>query len=56
LDAWTSAFTNAGGPPAKKFADTSLDDWRSAVDLNFMSTLYFAQSVLPHMKNNVGGE
>jgi 3-oxoacyl-[acyl-carrier protein] reductase len=47
--------TNAGGPPAKKFADTSLDDWRSAVDLNFMSTLYFAQSVLPHMKEQRWG-
>src|SRR2546427_8372546 len=38
--------TNAGGPPAKAFADTSIDDWRSAVDLNFMSTLYFAREVL----------
>jgi 3-oxoacyl-[acyl-carrier protein] reductase len=47
--------TNAGGPPAKKFADTSLDDWRSAVDLNFMSTLYFAQAVLPHMQQRRWG-
>lgn len=43
--------TNAGGPPAKRFADTSIEDWRSAVDLNFMSTLYFAQAVLPHMQH-----
>jgi 3-oxoacyl-[acyl-carrier protein] reductase len=42
--------SNAGGPPAKKFADTSAEDWRSAVNLNFMSTLYFAQAVLPHMQ------
>ncbi|SRR5258708_247006 len=42
--------TNAGGPPARKFADTSVEDWRSAVDLNFMSTLYFARAVLPHMQ------
>jgi 3-oxoacyl-[acyl-carrier protein] reductase len=41
--------TNAGGPPAKKFADTSVEDWRSAADLNFMSTLYFAHAVLPYM-------
>ena len=47
--------TNAGGPPAKRFADTSLEDWRSAVDLNFMSTLHFAQAVLPHMKEQRWG-
>jgi 3-oxoacyl-[acyl-carrier protein] reductase len=47
--------TNAGGPPAKKFADTSVEDWRSAVDLNFMSTLHFAQAVLPHMKEQRWG-
>jgi 3-oxoacyl-[acyl-carrier protein] reductase len=47
--------TNAGGPPAKNFADTSVEDWRSAVDLNFMSTLYFAQAVLPHMQHRRWG-
>jgi 3-oxoacyl-[acyl-carrier protein] reductase len=47
--------TNAGGPPAKKFADTTVADWRSAVDLNFMSTLYFAQAVLPRMKEHRWG-
>lgn len=47
--------TNAGGPPAKKFADTSVEDWRSAVDLNFMSTLYFAKAVLPHMQQRRWG-
>ncbi len=47
--------TNAGGPPARKFADTSVEEWRSAVDLNFMSTLYFAQAVLPHMKEQRWG-
>ena len=47
--------TNAGGPPAKNFADTSVEDWRSAVDLNFMSTLYFAQAVLPHMQQRRWG-
>jgi 3-oxoacyl-[acyl-carrier protein] reductase len=41
---------NAGGPPAKTFADTSAEDWRAAVDLNFMSTMYLAQAVLPHMQ------
>jgi len=47
--------TNAGGPPAKTFADTSLEDWRTAVDLNFMSTVYFARAVLPHMKERRWG-
>lgn len=47
--------SNAGGPPAKKFADTTVEDWRSAVDLNFMSTLYFAQAVLPLMKERRWG-
>ncbi len=47
--------TNAGGPPAKKFADTTIDDWRSAVDLNFISTVHFARAVLPHMKEQRWG-
>lgn len=47
--------TNAGGPPAKKFADTTIDDWRSAVDLNFISTIHFARAVLPHMKERRWG-
>jgi len=47
--------TNAGGPPAKKFDDTSVEDWRSAVDLNFMSAVYFARAVLPHMKERRWG-
>lgn len=47
--------TNAGGPPSKPFADTSVDDWRSAVDLNLMSTLYFARHVLPIMKERRWG-
>jgi 3-oxoacyl-[acyl-carrier protein] reductase len=47
--------TNAGGPPAKRFEDTSAADWRSAVDLNFMSTLNFARAVLPIMKEQRWG-
>jgi 3-oxoacyl-[acyl-carrier protein] reductase len=42
--------TNAGGPPSKPFADTSVEEWRSAVNLNLMSTLFFAREVLPIMK------
>jgi 3-oxoacyl-[acyl-carrier protein] reductase len=35
--------TNAGGPPAKGFLAVSLEEWRKAVDLNFLSTVYFAR-------------
>jgi len=42
--------TNAGGPPAKAFEATTIDDWRRAVDLNLMSTLFFAHTVLPKMR------
>ncbi len=42
--------TNAGGPPAKPFDATVTEEWRRAIDLNFMSTLFFAQSVLPRMR------
>jgi 3-oxoacyl-[acyl-carrier protein] reductase len=42
--------TNAGGPPAKGFLAATLEDWRSAVDANFLSTVYFAREVIPHMQ------
>ena len=42
---------NAGGPPPRTFEDASVDDWRSAVELNFMSTVFFAREVLPLMKD-----
>ncbi len=47
--------TNAGGPPAKGFLATSLEEWRSAVDANFMSTVYFAREVIPHMQRRHWG-
>jgi 3-oxoacyl-[acyl-carrier protein] reductase len=47
--------TNAGGPPAKRFEDTTAEDWRSAVDLTFMSAMNFARAVLPHMKEQRWG-
>jgi len=47
--------TNAGGPPSKSFAETSVDDWRAAVNLNLMSTLYFAREVLPLMQKQRWG-
>jgi len=47
--------TNAGGPPAKPFADTSVEDWQAAVNLNLMSTLYFARELLPLMQKQKWG-
>jgi 3-oxoacyl-[acyl-carrier protein] reductase len=47
--------TNAGGPPAKGFLAASLDDWQSALELNFMSTVYFAREVIPHMQRKRWG-
>jgi 3-oxoacyl-[acyl-carrier protein] reductase len=47
--------TNAGGPPAKGFLAATLEDWRKAVDLNFLSTVYFAREVIPHMQRRHWG-
>ncbi|MCL4523533.1 MAG: SDR family oxidoreductase [Acidobacteria bacterium] len=47
--------TNAGGPPAKKFVDISVDEWRTAVELTLMSTVFFAREVLPRMRKNRWG-
>jgi 3-oxoacyl-[acyl-carrier protein] reductase len=47
--------TNAGGPPAKPFAETGVEDWRAAVNLNLMSTLYFVREVLPLMQKRRWG-
>ena len=47
--------TNAGGPPAKGFLAATLEEWRSAVDANFLSTVYFAREVIPHMQRKHWG-
>jgi 3-oxoacyl-[acyl-carrier protein] reductase len=47
--------TNAGGPPAKGFLAATLDDWQRAIELNFLSTVYFAREVIPHMRRNHWG-
>ena len=41
--------TNAGGPPAKTFAETDLHVFRQAFELNALSAIRFAQLVLPGM-------
>lgn len=47
--------TNAGGPPAKGFLATTLDDWQRALELNFLSTVYFAREVIPYMQRQHWG-
>lgn len=47
--------TNAGGPPAKGFLAASIDEWRKAIDANFLSTVYFAREVIPHMQRKKWG-
>jgi 3-oxoacyl-[acyl-carrier protein] reductase len=47
--------TNAGGPPAKGFLAASIEEWRKAIDANFMSTVFFAREVIPHMQRKRWG-
>lgn len=47
--------TNAGGPAAKNFLSVSMDEWRRAVELNFLSTVAFCQAVIPHMQKRRWG-
>jgi 3-oxoacyl-[acyl-carrier protein] reductase len=47
--------TNAGGPPAKGFLACTLEDWQHALELNFLSAVYFAREVIPHMQRQRWG-
>ena len=47
--------TNAGGPPAKGFLATTIEEWKRAVDVNFMSVVYFVHQVIPHMQKKKWG-
>jgi 3-oxoacyl-[acyl-carrier protein] reductase len=46
---------NAGGPPSKNFAETTIEDWHQAAELNLMSTVYLARETLPLMKERRWG-
>jgi len=46
---------NAGGPPAKNFLSISPDEWRKAVELNFMSVVHLTKAVIPHMQRHRWG-
>jgi 3-oxoacyl-[acyl-carrier protein] reductase len=47
--------TNAGGPAAKGFLATAIEEWKRAVEVNFLSAVYFAQQVIPHMQKKKWG-
>ena len=47
--------TNAGGPPAKPFLETSDEDWDKAFSLNLRSAIVFARSVIPYMQQQRWG-
>jgi 3-oxoacyl-[acyl-carrier protein] reductase len=47
--------TNAGGPPAKGFLATTLEEWLLALEANFLSTVHFAREVIPHMQRKHWG-
>jgi 3-oxoacyl-[acyl-carrier protein] reductase len=49
------AVANAGGPPPKNFLSISLDEWRKAVELSFLSVVSLAKAVIPHMQRNQWG-
>ncbi len=46
---------NAGGPPSKSFAETTVEDWHRAAELNLMSTVYLARETLPLMQQRRWG-
>jgi 3-oxoacyl-[acyl-carrier protein] reductase len=46
---------NAGGPPAKPFLATTMEDWERAWQLNLRSAVSFCQAVLPHMQQRKWG-
>lgn len=46
---------NAGGPPAKNFLSITTDEWRKALDQNFMSVIHLAKAAIPYMQRHRWG-
>ena len=46
---------NAGGPPSKPFAETTMEDWQAAANLNLLSTVSLAKETLPPMQQQRWG-
>jgi 3-oxoacyl-[acyl-carrier protein] reductase len=47
--------TNAGGPPAKGFLATSIEEWQRAAEMNLLSVVHFARQVIPLMQRKKWG-
>ena len=47
--------TNAGGPPARDFLETTDQEWDEAFRLNLRSSAAFARAVLPYMQRHRWG-
>jgi 3-oxoacyl-[acyl-carrier protein] reductase len=47
--------TNAGGPPPGNFATTSVEAYRSAIDLNLMSVVAMCKAAVPAMQERRWG-
>jgi 3-oxoacyl-[acyl-carrier protein] reductase len=45
---------NAGGPPARPFAQTSDDDWQAAAQLTLLSAVRLIRAALPHLSESHG--
>jgi 3-oxoacyl-[acyl-carrier protein] reductase len=46
--------TNAGGPPAKRFEETTPDDWDAAFHLTLGSVVDLVRFALPHLRTSRG--
>jgi 3-oxoacyl-[acyl-carrier protein] reductase len=46
---------NAGGPPAGRFEDFTLEDYRAAVETNLFSTINLCREGVPHMRKRGWG-
>ena len=47
---------NAGGPPPGDFMKFTDEDWQSAFNLSFMSTMRMTREAVPHMRKVGGGK
>jgi len=47
--------TNAGGPPAGRFADVGVDQYPGAIDLNLMSVVSMCKTAVPAMQQRGWG-
>jgi 3-oxoacyl-[acyl-carrier protein] reductase len=46
---------NTGGRVGKGVLDTTDDEWRQSVDVNFFSALHATRAVIPHLRKQGGG-